>query len=368
MTQSHINNSKLTIYIWGTGRLVGKVLGVYLTIDQVAGFIDNNHNIKEYMGKPVYTPEQAAKLDYDAIIVENMTGLANAIINEAEKKSSRSRYFFHIHNNIDMYRSPAEIKSLKDKGVCFISVSKYIENEIRRSVPNACVSVLYNGVDKKLMNREHKNNRSELRKRYDVPETATVILYSGRIIAEKGVYELVHAFNKYITKCPDSKLFLVLAGGGIGEGGKRTRYEKKVLLELDKVHENTRLLGWIPYDRISEIYAMADALVVPTLTEEPFGMVVLEGMAMGLPIITTANGGIPEVLEDEEGSLKLSVEKMTEELVGIFKQADEEKYRNKLTQMGNHNLEIFLKKEDAGKEDYFDRFLSVIGLNTEGKY
>ncbi len=62
----------MKLYIWGTGRLVGKVVGRYIDIDDVEAFIDNDKNKKEYMGKAVYLPEELVKLEYDAICVANL--------------------------------------------------------------------------------------------------------------------------------------------------------------------------------------------------------------------------------------------------------------------------------------------------------
>lgn len=59
-------------FIWGTGRLVGKVVGRYIDIENVAGFIDNDRSKKEYMGKTVYHPEEMLGRDYDAICVANL--------------------------------------------------------------------------------------------------------------------------------------------------------------------------------------------------------------------------------------------------------------------------------------------------------
>jgi hypothetical protein len=58
-------------YIWGTGRLVGKVIGKYIKIEDVEAFVDNNINKKEYLGKKVISPEELVKRQYDAILVAN---------------------------------------------------------------------------------------------------------------------------------------------------------------------------------------------------------------------------------------------------------------------------------------------------------
>lgn len=59
-------------FIWGTGRLVGKVIDKFIDIKEVEAFIDNNYEKKEYMGKKVYRPEEVVELDYDAICVANL--------------------------------------------------------------------------------------------------------------------------------------------------------------------------------------------------------------------------------------------------------------------------------------------------------
>ena len=62
----------MKLLIWGTGRLVGKVVGRYIDIENVAGFIDNDSRKTEYMGKKVYSPLVLKDMEYDAICVANL--------------------------------------------------------------------------------------------------------------------------------------------------------------------------------------------------------------------------------------------------------------------------------------------------------
>ena len=62
----------MKILVWGTGRLAGKVIGKYISLDFVDGFIDNAGNKEEYMGKRVYTPQDIIGIEYDAILVANL--------------------------------------------------------------------------------------------------------------------------------------------------------------------------------------------------------------------------------------------------------------------------------------------------------
>lgn len=62
----------MKVYVWGTGRLTGKVIGRYIGINDIAAFIDSDVSKEEYMGKEVLTPDVAAKREYDAILVANL--------------------------------------------------------------------------------------------------------------------------------------------------------------------------------------------------------------------------------------------------------------------------------------------------------
>lgn len=62
----------MVMLIWGTGRLVGKVVGRYIDVDNITAFIDNDKSKKEYMGKKVLHPEEVAQMEYDAIVVANL--------------------------------------------------------------------------------------------------------------------------------------------------------------------------------------------------------------------------------------------------------------------------------------------------------
>lgn len=62
----------MIIYVWGTGRLVGHVVGKHISINEIEAFIDNDRNKQEYMGKKVILPEQIVDQKYDAILVANL--------------------------------------------------------------------------------------------------------------------------------------------------------------------------------------------------------------------------------------------------------------------------------------------------------
>ncbi len=215
--------------------------------------------------------------EYDAVIVENQMSTALEIV-QIRNDGHSFPIYFHMHNDIDVYRSPQYCKQLAANGVQFIAVSNYIKSQILKYAPKAVVHLLYNGIDFSKYSPVTLKNTSPTR-----------FLYAGRIISEKGVLELVQAFDKVSA---DATLEI------IGFSKKPTRYEKKVLKIAKKSRGTIKCKKRIATFELAEKYSEYDAVVMPTIAEEPFGLVALETIAKGLPLITTNSGAIPEVVGD----------------------------------------------------------------------
>jgi alpha-maltose-1-phosphate synthase len=131
---------------------------------------------------------------------------------------------------------------------------------------------------------------SGLRPEWNIPDGFRVVLYSGRLIREKGILDLLRA----IAKVPHA--ILVIAGSGPEQ--PRLDFAARSLA----VESRVRFTGGIPYGQMADAYAAADVFCLPSLAtpywEEQFGMVLVEAMASGVPIITTTTGSIPEVVGD----------------------------------------------------------------------
>lgn len=88
------------IYIWGTGRLVGKVLGVHMNINNITGFIDNNESITTHMDKPVLNPNKLKTIDFDAVIVIN--SYANRIEEQSIELGLDTTKFIYVYSNFNL--------------------------------------------------------------------------------------------------------------------------------------------------------------------------------------------------------------------------------------------------------------------------
>lgn len=108
------------------------------------------------------------------------------------------------------------------------------------------------------------------------------VLFVGRLAETKGVREAVQAWRRSGVALP-----LVIAG----TGPLREELEKEAAAGGTPGIE---VLGWVERERLSQLYARAAALVMPSRWQEPFGIVGIEALSLGVPVVAFDSGGIGE--------------------------------------------------------------------------
>ena len=124
-------------------------------------------------------------------------------------------------------------------------------------------------------------------------EGPPLILYTGRLVERKGIRELLDALPEVLEAAPGCRA--ILAGGPPGLRGDQVAAQW-LRPEHSRFKERIHFTGWLSPEGVSSWYRAADVLVVPS-RYEPFGMVVLEGMLHGLPIVAGDVGGPAEIVE-----------------------------------------------------------------------
>ena len=121
-----------------------------------------------------------------------------------------------------------------------------------------------------------------------------VILYLGHLYRDKGVYDLLEAFRLVLDRHPAARL--VLAGEGREEEGLRLRMSDLGL------EQSVELTGWVGPEGRRELLSAAACLTLPSYGEG-LPLVVLEAMQVGVPVVATPVGGVPEVVRDDVEAL-----------------------------------------------------------------
>jgi glycosyltransferase involved in cell wall biosynthesis len=285
-----------------------------------------------------------SRIKFDIVIVENRPGFLIPLAHVSSAKR-----VLHLHNDT---LNPGTKNAGKIIDACdsIITVSGFLKEKILSVSPEARVNVVYNGIDLYRFTKPvtFKENRSV----FGLDQNDFVVVYTGRIEPIKGIKELMEAF---VILSANKDIKLLLVGGDIYADGNESGF----IQELRDLHSKTKnqvfFAGYQPYDKIPEILHFCDIAVIPSTCEDGLTMASLEDMAVGLPLIVTRSGGIPEAVDencaiiiDKEEKLSLN---LAEAIMALYSN------REKREEMSFHARE---RSSGFSKEKYTERFFSVL--------
>lgn len=183
------------------------------------------------------------------------------------------------------------------------------------------VSIIPNGIQ-----MERFLNGRKLRIIRDNP----LILYVGRVSEDKGLGSLIKAVPLVLKDFPRAKFLIV------GEDyGYLSRL--KALVRKSGVEKSVALLGRLSDEELVRVYKKADAFVLPSELEA-FGIVVIEAMASGLPVVVSNVGGMKNIVHDGVNGLLFEVgnsKQLAEKIISLF---NDEHLRVKLAENGRKTV------------------------------
>lgn len=180
-----------------------------------------------------------------------------------------------------------------------------------------------------------------------------VVLFVGRLIPEKGVHTLLKAVPKVVRHRPD--VLFVIVGGAFYNRPGETKYVRQLKELASSWPDHIVFRPFTPYPRVADWFNIADIVAVPSGQEEAFGLVNVEAMASGIPVIASRAGGIPEVVEHGHTGLLIALDQLEEQLAGgIITLLDDEPLRRKMGMAGMERIRSrFMWRYTA------DRFVSI---------
>lgn len=131
-------------------------------------------------------------------------------------------------------------------------------------------------------------DRDDVRRGIDLPTDRTILFTVRNLVPRMGLENLLHGIA--LLKEDRGSLLVLIGGDG------PLRPELQSLIRSLGLERQVTLLGFIPEERLPRYYQAADLVLMPTLTLEGFGLVTVEAMACGTPVLGTPVGALPEVL------------------------------------------------------------------------
>lgn len=195
---------------------------------------------------------------------------------------------FHLHNKGVKNKSKNKINRIiykfvfNDSNIILLSMKLY--SDIELYVPQSRVYICPNGIE---------NNFLIKTSRLDPTQKPVKILFLSNLIETKGVYDLINACALLNEKGLRYECDFI---GGLGDINYE-QFNNQII--KNKLTDKVKYLG-VKYNEGKEVaFQQADIFVLPTYySNECFPLVILEAMKFGLPVISTYEGGIPDIVED----------------------------------------------------------------------
>ena len=142
------------------------------------------------------------------------------------------------------------------------------------------------GVD---LDRFQNNQKDFARKKLGIGASELIFVSVRRLTNRMGIDDLIHGFSKFCTHSPKGSLYI------IGRGPQQNSYEK--LIQSLGIENRIHLLGEISDSDLPLWYAASNSSIVPSQSLEGFGLVALESLSCGTPVLASRCGGLEEIVE-----------------------------------------------------------------------
>ena len=304
-----------------------------------------HYTIEFYLQEAI---KDISRRSYDIILIENRPAYALKL-----KEVSNAKLVYHLHNEKLDSKSEKAL-DIYNAATCIITVSDYIKSRVLTiNHYDEKTTTVYNGIDLHAFSScNHSINRNSI----GLQEDDFVMVFSGRVTAEKGIMQLIEAMT-LLQDLPRIKL-LVIGSSFYGNDDNENSFAKALREKAAHLSDRIIFTGFIPYAQMPNYLQIADIAVIPSVWDDPFPTTVLEAQATGLPIISTRRGGIPEEVTEESAILLDTNENFVDNLATAIRDLYQHPEKRKaLGQAGLMRSKYFDKERFA--KDFFKAIQTI---------
>jgi glycosyltransferase involved in cell wall biosynthesis len=257
---------------------------------------------------------------------------------------------FDIPENIESQRRQQHLRTIEwgkalgavlgsrrvfDDAAAVFCLSKSEQSQAMAKYTGTRIEYLPNGVDLRRFSVDHSNPNKgvDFRTRWDIPQEAKIILNVGRIDPQKNQLVLIEALHRIRVEEPSAHLLLI---GHVTDNDYSIRLNRKI--EEIGLKAYVTVIPGIDHDDsdMQTAYATSEVFCLPSI-HEPFGIVILEAWAAGLPVVTSKVGGVIDFTNDKQDVLHC-VQQDAEGWTKAILDALEPQLKNKLVAASTHRV------------------------------
>jgi len=212
-----------------------------------------------------------------------------------------------------------------------ITISNDNDELVRELFPNDADKVTYmqNGYDPERFYPEPMA-AEKIQETFGIKLQKKLVLFAGKLAHFKGVDVLLEAARLYEGEHPGEIVTLIAGDGELAPQLKKQAQEYRL--------RDTHFLGHLDASQLRWLYSIADVSVVPS-RREPFGLVAVEALACGCPVVATNQGGLPDIINGDVGGLV-----DVDDAFGLSAAIQQELYRPDRAQRGKFAAKYALEK------------------------
>lgn len=255
-----------------------------------------NNKRFNYLGLEVVKHLQS---DIDFILVENDVNVFKQIRN----KLPQVKMVFHMHNDFDTFgeiqKDKKSMQFIVDNADEIWTVSAYLKRHLLSVFQTDKIRILDNCIDReRFIQKENSNNEAvNFRKKYGISDKSFVVLYTGRILPQKGILELIRA----ATLLPKELDFKIVIVGDIDTAP--ISYKQDLINSATLIKGKVVFTGYIQQYEIQNAYAASDIVTIPSQCQEAFCLVALEASCHCKACIASKSGALVDVLSEDSAIL-----------------------------------------------------------------
>ena len=190
-----------------------------------------------------------------------------------------------------------------------------------------------------------------LRTRLGFGDRDFVVLFCGRLDPDKGIHKLMEA----LALLPVPQIKLLIVGSPFFGRTQQSSFLRRLEQQARALGNRVQFTGYIPNEDLPDYYRLADLVCVPTLVEEAAGLVAVEAMACGRPVLATRSGGMPEYLKGSQAVLVERGDNIADQLAWSIRMLYE--HPALCAEMGAAGTK---RAQDFSVERYYKEFVRIV--------